>query len=264
MLSPKTLLASLVVLVALGGAGYSGYRVWRHFQPAASQPAPKAAVVISAPPATPTPEPVTPTAPPTPAPLPPSVFIKVPYTSQFPYPGQWAEGNPHLEYCEAAALLMMADFYKGDSRDRIPAAEADAAMGQIVQAERRTFPGVMDLPLISVGTVGNQMFGLRPTVAPADLQSIERQLAAGRPVVIPVMTRLPNGVAIAPTYGAGTVYHVILITGYDSAKGLLYTNDAGISAGQNYAYRWDTLSAAMDSANKKYGQGRVMLVFDKS
>jgi len=263
MLSPKTVLALLVVLVALGGAGYSGYRVWRHFQPAAAQPTPRTAVVISAPTATPE-LPATPTAPPTPTPLPPSVFIKVPYTSQFPYAGQWLGDNPHLEYCEAAALLMMADYYKGDARDRIPPAEADAGMGHIVDTERRTFPGVKDLPLTSVGTVGNQMFGLRPTVAPADLDSIERQLAAGRPVIIPVMTRLPNGVALAPTYGSGTVYHVILITGYDTAKGVLYTNDAGISAGHNYAYKWDILSAAMDSANRTYPQGRVMLTFDRA
>jgi Peptidase_C39 like family len=255
-------LVALVALVAVTGAGYSGYRVWRHFQPVAARPAPPAAVVLTAP-TTPPAADTTPTAPPTPTPLPRSVFIKVPYTSQFPFPGQWNAGNPHLEYCEAAALLMMGDYYKGDTRDRIPPAEADAAMGQIVQAERSAFPGV-DLPLTSIGAVGTRLFGLRPTIAPVDLQAIQRQLAAGRPVIVPVMTHGANGGKIAPFYGDGNVYHVIVITGYDTAKGVLYTNDAGFIEGQNYAYKWETLSWAIDAANQKYGQGRVMLVFDRA
>lgn len=262
MVGRKALVAALVALVPLTGAGYSTYRVWRHFQTVAAHPAPRTAVVLTAPTATPTAE-AAPTAPPTPKPLPPSVFIKVPYTSQFPFSGQWSAGNPHLEYCEAAALLMMADYYKGDARDRIPPDEADAAMGQIVQTERSTFPGVVDLPLASIGAVGARLYGLKPTVAAVDLERIEHQLAMGRPVVIPVMTHGANDVKIAPFYGTGNVYHVILITGYDTGKGVLYTNDAGFVEGQNYAYRWETLSSAIDAANQKYGQGRVMLVFDR-
>lgn len=263
MLGRRTLLAALVALVAVSGAAYSGYRVWRHFQPFAARPAPRTAVVISAPPAAPAPE-ATPATAPTPTPLPPSVFIKVPYTSQFPFTGQWNDGNPHLEYCEAAALLMMGDYYKGDARDHIPAAEADSAMGQIVQTERSTFPGVTDLPLTSVAAVGSRLFGLKATIAPVGMEEIERQLAAGRPVIIPVMTFTPSGAKIAQYYRAPSVYHVIVITGYDGTRGLLYTNDAGFIEGQNYAYSWDTLSSAIDAANQKYGQGRIMLVFDRA
>ncbi|HSR22786.1 MAG TPA: C39 family peptidase [Candidatus Eisenbacteria bacterium] len=260
MVGRKALVVALVALVPLTGAGYSAYRVWRHFQTVAAHSAPRTAVVLTAPTAI---AGGAPTAPPTPTPLPPSVFIKVPYTSQFPFSGQWGAGNPHLEYCEAAALLMMADYYRGDARDRIPPNEADTAMGQIVQTERSTFPGVLDLPLTSIGAVGARLFGLRPTVAAVDLDQIEHQLATGRPVIIPVMTHGANDAKIAPFYGAGNVYHVILITGYDTAKGVLYTNDAGFVEGQNYAYRWETLSSAIDAANQKYGQGRVMLVFDR-
>jgi Peptidase_C39 like family len=247
--------------VGVGGVAYAGYRIWRHNQPVSGQPPPQTAVVFTAP--TPTPALDAPTPPPTPTPLPASVFVKVPYTSQFPYSGQWNAGNPHLEYCEAAALLMMADFYKGDTRDRIPPAEADAGMGQIVQTERTSYPSVVDLPLTSIGEVGTRMFGLRPTISPVGLDAIQRQLAAGRPVIIPVMTHGANGVKIAPFYGASNVYHVIVITGYDTTRGVLYTNDAGFVEGQNYAYRWETLSSAIDAANQKYGQGRVMLVFDR-
>src|SRR5579859_2848239 len=106
MLSRKTLGAGLIALVAAGCLGYAGYRVWRHYLAPAPTPAPapKTAVVIGAPGDAPTGAPAT--AAPTPVPtLPPSVFIKVPYTSEFPHHDEFQNPNdPHLNYCEAAAL----------------------------------------------------------------------------------------------------------------------------------------------------------------
>jgi hypothetical protein len=259
MLSRKTLVGALIALVAVGGLGYSGYRVWRHYRAAAAAPPPKTAVVIAPPSDTPTAVPATPTPVPT---LPPSVYIKVPYTSQFPHQ-EFGANQPNENYCEAAALEMVSQFFKGDTRDTIPLDEADAAMGSIAGVERKDFPGVLDLPLTSVAAVGTQLFGLKPTVSPVDLGQIETNLAAGRPVIVPVMTHLPNGAKIAPYYGSVSVYHVILITGYDTTKGLLYTNDAGFTEGQRYTYTWSLLSSAIDAQTLKYPQGRVMLVFDR-
>jgi hypothetical protein len=258
MLSRKPLVGALIALVAVGALGYSGYRVWRHFLAAAPAAAPRTAVVIRAPTA------ASATAAPTPVPtLPASVFVKVPYTSQFPF-NQFGAGDPHENYCEAAALEMVSQYFKGDTRDRIPPGEADSGMGGIVSVERKDFPNVTDLPLTSVAAVGTQLFGLKPTVSPVDLDQIERNVAAGRPVLVPVMTHLANGSKIAPFYGNTGVYHVIVITGYDSAKGLLYTNDAGFIQGQNFSYTWSLLSSAIDAQTLKYPQGRVMLVFDRS
>jgi hypothetical protein len=264
MLSRRTVAAALLALVALGGGSYAGYRVWRHYLANAPAAAPKTALVIAAPTSTPTPIADTATPVPAPTPLPASVFVKIPYTSQFPYYGQWASGNPHTEYCEAAALLMVGSYFKGDTRSVLPPAEADTSMGQIVSLERRTFPGVMDLPLTSVGAIGTQLYNLKPTVAPVDPNEIERNLAEGRPVIVPVMTHLDNGAKLAAPYGSLSVYHVILLTGYDRAKGLMYTNDAGITSGQNIAYTWTVLSAAIDAQAHRYPQGRVMLTFTNS
>lgn len=260
MRSGKPLVGALIALVAVGGLGYSGYRVWRHFSATASAPPPRTAVVIAAPSDTPAATPATPTPVPT---LPPSVFIKVPYTSEFPFPNEINKNDPHENYCEAAALEMVSQYFKGDSRDLLPPAEADAGMGGIVTVERRTFPGVFDLPLTSVASVGQQMFGLQPTVAPVDLSAIQRNLAAGRPVIVPVMTWV-GGARISEHYGNVGVYHVLVLTGYDSAKGLLYTNESGFTQGHNWAYSWSLLSSAIDAQAAKYPQGRVMLVFDRA
>jgi len=259
MLSRKTLVGALIALVAVGGLGYSGYRVWRHFIANAAAPPPKTAVVIAAPSDTPSAMPATPTPVPT---LPPSVYVKVPYTSEFPFANEINPKDPHENYCEAAALEMVSQYFKGDTRVFLPAAEADAGMGGIVSVERRTFPGVLDLPLTSVASVGTQMFGLKATISPVDQVEIRRNLAAGRPVIVPLMTWV-NGTRISEHYGSVGVYHVVVLTGYDSAKGVFYTNESGFTEGHDWPYTWSLLSSAIDAQAAKYPQGRVMLVFDK-
>jgi hypothetical protein len=254
--------AAFAVIAVVAGIGSAGLVIYhgRHAV-AAAQPAPSASTVITtAPTATPTPDP-SPTPTPAPTPLPDSVFIHVPYTVQAPT-GTWDAA--HEEYCEAAALLMVGRYFRGDKypNDRIPPAEADAAMAQIVQYERATWPGVLDLSLDKVGQTGTQFYSLQPTIAPATLESVKKALAEGRPVIIPVMTHgAPGGNKIAPYYSAGNVYHVIVLTGYDAQK--VYSNDAGISQGQNYPYSWDILAAAMQAQQAKMGQGSVMLTFAK-
>jgi len=254
MRSQKVLVIGLVAVVLVAGlGGYGGYRVWRHFRAVAPAAAPKTAVVVAAPPSA---APSASIAPTPPTPVPASVFVKVPYTSQFP---TMNFHPPYEEYCEAAAILMVGQYFRGDTRDRIPAGEADASMGQIVATERRTFPNVMDLPLTDIGAVGTQMYNLVPTIVPVDPDAIQRNLAEGRPVIIPVMTHGANGRAISSHYSPGNVYHVIVLTGYDAPKGVFYSNDAGFIEGQNWAYQWGVLSAAIDAQAPK--QGRIMLVF---
>ena len=227
----------------------------------APNPEPKAAVVIDAPAAEPSPS-LDPSPSPTPTPPPPpvSAFIKtVPYTVQAPY-GTWDAA--HEEYCEAAAVLMIGLYMGGDRRSRIPAAEADKAMATIYSWERATWPGVKDLTLDKVGETGLHFYNLRATVEEATYANVQAEIAAGRPVVIPVMTHgAPGGQKIAPNYGRVNVYHVIVIVGYDSTKQTVIANDAGISQGQNYVYRWSILESAMDAQTPKMGQGRVLLSF---
>jgi Peptidase_C39 like family len=219
---------------------------------ASHPPAPKAAVVVEAG-SSPSPS----TAPSEqPRPLPQSVFIKVPYTSQAPR----ADWPTHEDYCEPAALLMYADFLHGDKRQVIPADEADREMTTIIRWERLTFASPHpDLTLEQMGQTAEHFHGFGHFVQPADLGAVKQQLAAGHPVIIPVMTHgAPGGQPLSPHYGRQNVYHVILITGYDGDR--VYTNDAGFMQGQNQSYAWSTLESAMDAQQAKMHQGRVMLV----
>lgn len=261
----EALFGAVAVLAGLGSAGLA-YRDSRHAQDA-GQPVPRTAVVVSAiPTAAPTAEPSaspTPTA--APAPLPPSLRIKgVPYTVQSPFL-QWGANDPHQEYCEAAAVLMVGRYYRGDSypNDRIPPPDADQAMAQIVAWERQQWPGVLDLSLDRVGQVGHNFYPMRPHVAEATLEAVKAALAAGHPVLLPVNTHGgPQGKPISPNFGSQAVYHVLVLTGYDGTS--VYANDAGFSQGQNFRYDWPVLVAAMDaqsSLQNPQSQGRVMLTF---
>ena len=257
---PRLAIAVALVAVLVVGAAGGGYYYWRKHRPIPPAVAPKTAVILQAP-STPTPsETPIPTAPPTPTPLPSSVRLTVPFTSQAPLHKMDAE---HENWCEAAAILMVGDYYKHDQRSVIPPGEADRDMRSIVAYERDTFKGVLDLPLTDVSTTGGAKFQIEGTVepAPADSDQIKHYLAAGWPVVIPVMTHgAPGGQKLDPHYGAVSVYHVIVLIGYDES-GQLISNDAGIFEGQYLAYPWPRLSAAIDAQAQKYSQGRKMLVF---
>lgn len=256
---PAAVLA-LAVLAATGSLGLAVYKL--HRAAGLEHPVnPPVAAVVETPP---TPEPTadpSPTPTPAPTPIPASLIIKVPFTSQAPL--GWGSAHPEYEeWCEATAIYMVGLYYKGDTRETVPGAEADRGIRPIVAYERQAFPGVVDLSLDKMSNVGGQVFSLQAAIEPATPDSIRQELADGHPVILPLMTHgLPGGRAISPYYSAGNVYHVVLIKGYDTAKGVFYTNDAGINQGESYPYTWDVLSTAMDAQIAKMGQGRVMLVF---
>lgn len=218
-------------------------------------PPPRAAVTFGppSPEASPSPD-----VSPSPVPLPPSVFIKVPYTDQAPL-GNW--DTAHEDYCEAAATLMYGAFLRGDTRSVIPPSEADQRMTQIVDWERQTWPGVLNLPLSDVAQVGAHFYNATPVLDEnATLAEIQQILAHGHPVIIPVMTHgAPGGQKINPYYGRLNVYHVLLLTGY--GPGYLVSNDAGIGLGQNWRYSWTVLQAAMQAQVSVMHQQPVLLYF---
>jgi len=62
-------------------------------------------------------------------------------------------------------------------------------------------------------------------------------------------------------YGPVSVYHVLLIKGYD-ATGVI-TNDAGVGNGVDHHYDWAVLWQAIDAQTAKMNQGRDMLYLTK-
>jgi hypothetical protein len=267
----KSLVYGLISLVSWIAAAGVGYHAWQNLRAGAVSGPPKTAVVVHAPPTPVASAAPTPTAAPTPPPA--SLSIQgVPFTIQAPFQ-VW--DRAHQEYCEAAAVYMVGEYWNNDHRQRIPPAEADATMARMVAWERATFTGVLNLPLSDMGQVAQHFYpslNLTAREVPVDFGVLQQNLAAGRPVIIPVMTHGgPGGNAIYPTYAAGSVYHVIVLIGYDAAKGIVYTNDAGLREGLGLAYPWSTLVDALQAQARTpvdaegfrvpYQQGATMLIF---
>ncbi|MEI6266782.1 MAG: C39 family peptidase [bacterium] len=188
--------------------------------------------------------------------LPASADITVPYAAQAPF-SNWAV---HEESCEEAALLMYHEFLVGTTypANKIPDAMDDTTLRDMKSWQIKNYGSEADLSMDTLGKFAANYYGLKPVVK-KDIgeADIKRALATGSPVLVPVMTHsLQNSM-----YGPYTVYHILLIKGYDAAG--VITNDAGVGNGVNKHYSWDILWQAIDAQTAKMNQSRTMLILSK-
>ena len=190
---------------------------------------------------------------PSPTKAPATAVLQVPYTVQAP-------GNNWKEFenaCEEDVVLMYHDYLEGNHATDIPVPEATDALRAMEKWQVVNWGAEKDLTLDRTGQFAQAYYGYHYQVFPATVQSIKDQLAAGRPVIIPAMTHsLQNH-----NYGAQTVYHEVLVKGYND-QGVV-TNDGGIWQGKNWFYSWDIVFQAIDAQTPKMNQGRVALVLTK-
>jgi hypothetical protein len=188
-----------------------------------------------------------------PTPAPAAAVLSIPYSVQAPF-GNW---KVFENACEEAALLMYHDYLEGDHRAQIPPAEADPALRAMEKWQVDNWGAERDLTLERTGQFAQAYYGYHYQVITATEEAITSQLAAGHPVIVPVMTHsLQN-----PHYGRTTVYHEVLIKGYNPDG--VVTNDAGVQEGRDWFYSWSVLFGAIDAQTPKLGQGRVALVLTK-
>ena len=191
------------------------------------------------------------TASPTPTPPPPTgAILPVPYTVQAPF-GNW---KFHQESCEEAAVLMYHDFLQGDARSSIPPAEADQQLRALKAWQVQNWGAEKDLTIDRTGQLAQAYYGFHFQVIQVTEESIRQAIAAGHPVVVPVMTHSLRN----PHYGPKTVYHELLIKGYSG--GGVVSNDAGVQEGKDWFYSWSILFGAIDAQTPKMSQGRLGLI----
>jgi hypothetical protein len=182
-----------------------------------------------------------------------AAVLSVPYSVQAPN----ANWKVFENACEEDALLMYHDYLEGDHRTDIPASEADSALRSMQKWQVDNWGAEKDLTIERTGQLAKALWGYSYEVLPATRENIRAQVAAGRPVIIPVMTHsLENHY-----YGPNTVYHEVLVKGYKD-DGVI-TNDGGVAQGKNWFYAWNIMYQAIDAQTPKLSQGRVMLVLRK-
>ena len=188
--------------------------------------------------------------------IPSSFDIAVPYAPQAPL-SNWAV---HEESCEEAAIYMYKGFLDKTAypSNRIPDKEADSVFRTMKTWQVSHYGKEPDLTMTALGTFASSYYGYTPTVKKSiTADTIKEAVSNGHPVIVPVMTHsLENSM-----YGPISVYHVLLIKGYD-ATGVI-TNDAGVGNGVNKHYSWEVLWQAIDAQTAKMNQGREMLYLTK-
>jgi len=254
----KRVLAITLAAIVLAGGGLFGPRLVHHFlrHPSATSHALTSAqlsVLTQVTPAPATPDPL-PSASATPVVPRGSGLLQVPYTVQAPF-NDW---RVFENACEEAALLMYHDFLQGDLRQVIPPSEAASQLRAMEQWQVVPWGADRDLDMQHTGLLAQQYYGYSFQVLPATRENIEASIDAGHPVIVPAMTHS----LLNPYYGAHTVYHEVLIKGYNG-NGVV-TNDAGVMQGRNWLYSWSVLFSAIDAQTPKMHEGRQMLVVFKS
>lgn len=187
--------------------------------------------------------------------LPVTLNLKVPYAPQAPF-GNW---KVHEESCEEAALTMYHQYLDGNKLDEVmEEGPLDLTYRDMKSWQVSHYGAERDLTMDALGKFAHDYYGFSYHVSTNITENdIKTAIYDGSPVVVPVMTHsLQNNM-----YGPYTVYHVLLVKGYDTTG--VITNDAGVGNGQNHHYNWDILWQAIDAQTSKMSQGRTMLTLSK-
>ncbi|MBI5404862.1 MAG: C39 family peptidase [Candidatus Kerfeldbacteria bacterium] len=161
--------------------------------------------------------------------LPAEVNLNVPFTSQAPH-ANWDED--HGEFCEEASVLMLGRYWQ--DRGIVNADDAESALQLLKRWEVLELGYYFDTTATETARILSEFYELkgvevvrRPTV-----EDIKRELAAGRPVIVPAAGRELGNPNFTPP---GPIYHMLVIKGY-TRDGKFITNDPGTRKGADYVY----------------------------
>ncbi len=164
--------------------------------------------------------------------LPTEWRLAVPFLSQAPF-GNW--DMPYQEACEEASLLMVKAYYESVKLDRVDPTVGDRDLLAMIQWQTtRRDTSIVDISAEEAGQDAEAYWPeLSASVVPVKTaDDIRREIAAGRPVIIPA-----HGKSLANPHfrNGGPLYHMLVITGY-LADGRFITNDPGTRFGKDFLY----------------------------
>ena len=180
--------------------------------------------------------------------------IAVPFVLQAPH-SRWVQ--PYEDACEEAVIVMLDAFVKGDTRDRVPADEADQRILAIVALERKVLGYDKDTNVATMIRLINDYFPFEAyAVRNPSVEQIKAEIDAGLPVVIPAWGKTLK--KANPYFSQpGPRYHTILVTGYDDAKQQFITQEPGVGRGRNYRYSYKIVMEAFGDL-KQDAKGRAV------
>ena len=169
--------------------------------------------------------------------LPPSVYIYTPYYTQAP------DGDRKLPWsmlCSEANLVLAAYAVKGKTLSKEQFKKEMLAM---IPLQEKAFGTYFSIPMHDLKSVYDTIYpdiGKTWILDNPSIDDIKSQLAQGHLVIAPTAGKLLGN----PFFINGwPTFHTILIIWYDDTY--FYTNEVGMSNGENYRYTHDTVMYAM-------------------
>ncbi|MBI2042393.1 MAG: C39 family peptidase [Candidatus Nealsonbacteria bacterium] len=184
--------------------------------------------------------------------LPETVDLNVPFIAQAPG-GDWS--YPFAYTCEEAAILMARYFFEGEDFVDVPKTKIEL-LG-LVNFEDKNYGFHEDTSAEQTARLIRDYYGYEArAVYDISLDDIKKELALGRPVIIPAAGRLLQNPNFKPP---GPVYHIILLKGYNG-DGFL-SHDPGTANGANVLYSYEIIENAIhDLAEGDIMEGRRAMV----
>lgn len=166
-----------------------------------------------------------------------SLSLKVPFTAQAPT-GNWDQ--LHNEACEEASALMVAAYFSGDTREKLPASEVEQSISMLTNWQNDHFGYSLDTTAAETAQMIESVYHLKTQIIKNYTEDdIKKALQENKLVIIPANGRLLGN----PNYKQpGPIYHMLVIRGYTSSK--IITNDSGTRNGENYSYSFSTIKNA--------------------
>lgn len=251
----------LFVIVLIAGV----LRVKTHFSqpvaPTATVPSVTHEQIVETPPTpqdtrppTPSPSPK-----PTPAPTPVSPIefnLAVPFSSQAPFM-VW---DPyHEETCEEASILMVMEFYRGETAKTLDTQFAEDEYKKMTDLETSLGYGLSITAAETVDLIQKYSEFSAEVLDNPTIEDLKAHLAKGEPIIVPAAGRKLGNPFFT---GEGPIYHMLVIRGY-TKDGKFITNDPGTRHGQNYSYDQNVFMNAIGDWNNgdpEHGAKRVIII----
>lgn len=187
-----------------------------------------------------------------PATFPEEVNLDVPFSPQAPF-ANW--DFPYKEACEEMSVILVHYFYAGKS---ITPQLADEEILKMVEWEKENFGKYQDTTAFETANILRKYLGYKKVIVKYEITAddIRKELAAGRPVMVPLAGRLLGN----PYYRApGPVYHMLVVKGY-TKDGKFITNDVGTRRGKDFTYSEKTFMNAIHDFQTDITKGRKAMV----
>ncbi len=169
--------------------------------------------------------------------LPEEINLAVPFVSQAPSKNWDAV---HEETCEEASVVMINGFYKKEEYSR---ARMEEELQKLIAWQKENLGFFEDTTAEETALMMKEVYDLKAKVIyNVTIEDIKKELAAGRPVIIPAAGKLlPN-----PYFSnGGPIYHMLVLKGY-TKDGKFISNDPGTNTlGENFTYKFADLYNAI-------------------